>query len=176
MQFVPTDFDGVVLVKPERLEDERGYFARMSCTEDFADRGLTPFVQSSVSFNARRGTVRGMHFQLAPHGETKLVRCVRGAILDVVVDLRSNSPTYRRWLAFELNAANGHALYIPKDMAHGFQTLEDNTEVFYMITPSFKLGFAAGIRFDDPAIDVRWPLPISVIADKDRFWPLLREG
>ncbi len=176
MYFIPTDITGLILIKQERLKDERGYFARTFCAEEFAAERLVSFAQASVSFNARSGTVRGMHFQRPPYRETKLVRCARGAILDVVVDLRPASPTYRQWRGFELNAANGDALYIPEDMAHGFQTLEDNTEVLYMITPAFKPGFGAGVRFDDPAIDVRWPLPVSVMADKDRSWPLLAEG
>lgn len=174
MIFSKTDFDGVLLVAPERNKDDRGYFARTFCTKEFADLGLMNFAQSSVSFNLREGTVRGMHFQRAPDGETKLVRCVRGAIFDVLVDMRPYSPTYKQWRGFELNAANGYALYIPEDIAHGFQTLKDETEVFYMISPAFTPNIGAGLRFDDPQIGVSWPLPVSVIADKDRSWPLLR--
>ncbi|PNG25024.1 dTDP-4-dehydrorhamnose 3,5-epimerase [Methylocella silvestris] len=175
MIFSKTNINGVLLVVPQRREDDRGYFARTFCRDEFADRGLTDFAQCSVSFNLRKGTVRGMHFQRAPHAETKLVRCVRGAVFDVVVDLRPLSPTFRQWLGFELDAANGYALYVPQDVAHGFQTLQDETEVFYMISPAYTPGRGAGLRFDDPAISIGWPLPVSVIADADRSWPLLAD-
>lgn len=174
MIFEQTDLAGVVLVRPERLADARGYFTRTYCAEEFAAGGLrAAFPQTSLSFNISRGTVRGMHFQRDPHAETKLVRCARGAILDVVVDLRPGSATYLAWRGFELSAANGVALYIPEGFAHGFQTLEDETEVAYAITPAFAPGHGDGVRFDDPAIDVRWPLPVAVISDRDRDWPLV---
>jgi dTDP-4-dehydrorhamnose 3,5-epimerase len=174
MRFEPTELQGVVLVKLEQHVDERGYFARSFCAAEFAAEGLANhFPQSSLSFNKVAGTLRGMHYQLAPHAETKLVRCSRGAILDVVVDLRPSSKSYLRWQSFELNHLNGHALYIPDGFAHGFQTLADNCEVSYSITPAFVSGAGAGLRWDDPAIDIRWPRPISRISEKDRSWPLL---
>lgn len=176
MRFAPTDLAGLVLVHPERHVDERGYFVRTFSAEDFAAAGLvSAFAQESLSFNAKAGTVRGMHYQRAPHGETKLVRCARGAIFDVAVDLRPDEPTYLQWRGFELSAENGLALYIPGGFAHGFQTLADASEVAYAITPAFVPGFGDGVRFDDPAADVRWPLPVGVIAEKDRAWPLLAE-
>ena len=174
LRFIPTDFAGVVLVEPERHADERGYFARSFCTEEFAAAGLTAdFPQSSLSFNRVAGTVRGMHFQRPPHAETKLVRCARGAIFDVVVDLRPGEATNGQWRGFELTAENSHALYIPPGLAHGFQTLEDASEVLYMITPAFRPGQDDGLRPDDPTIGLSWPLPVSVISGKDRAWPLL---
>lgn len=174
MRYERAELDGVVVVHPERHEDERGHFVRTFCTEEFSREGLVAaFPQSSLSFNRRAGTVRGLHHQLPPHGETKLVRCARGAILDVVVDIRPGSPTYRQWRGFRLTAANGLSLYIPDGFAHGFQTLEDDTEVSYSITPPYAPGTAAGLRWDDPAIAVQWPLPISTIAEKDRTWPYL---
>jgi dTDP-4-dehydrorhamnose 3,5-epimerase len=174
MFFDAPDLPGLLVVRPERHEDERGFFTRTFCRDTFAARGLVPdFPQTSISNNRRAGTVRGMHFQRAPHGETKLVRCQRGAIHDVVVDLRPDQPTYLQSRGFDLSAENGLALYIPDGFAHGFQTLVDNTEVFYAITPAFVPGAGTGIRFDDPAITIRWPLPVSVISDKDRAWPLI---
>ncbi|WP_375460199.1 dTDP-4-dehydrorhamnose 3,5-epimerase [uncultured Enterovirga sp.] len=177
MHFERSDLAGLVLVTPERLSDERGYFTRTFCAEEFAREGLVrAFPQASLSYNATRGTVRGMHFQVAPHGETKLVRCARGAIYDVVVDLRQGEPTYRQWRGFELTAQNGLALYIPDGFAHGFQTLTDESEIAYAITPPFVPGAGSGVRHNDPAIAVRWPLPVGAIADKDRAWPLLADA
>jgi dTDP-4-dehydrorhamnose 3,5-epimerase len=176
MHFEPTGFANLVVVKQERHQDERGYFSRTFCADEFGARGLiSHFPQSNLAYNQTRGTVRGMHYQRVPHAETKLVRCARGAILDVVVDLRPDQPTYLRWEGFELTAGNGAALYIPAGFAHGYQTLADETEVAYAITPAFVPGFGCGLRFDDPAIDVRWPLPVTIISDKDRTWPLVAE-
>lgn len=177
MRYERLDLAGLVLVHPERHADERGYFVRVFCAEEFAREGLvTDFPQASLSFNHRAGTVRGMHFQLPPHSETKLVRCTRGAIQDVVVDLRPHSATFRQWRGFRLSAENGLALYIPDGFAHGFQTLADATEIAYSITPPFAPGAGAGLRWDDPALGIGWPLPVTVIADKDRTWPLLADG
>lgn len=177
MRFERTAFAGLVVVHPERHIDERGYFVRIFCEGEFAREDLqTRFPQTSLSFNVRAGTVRGMHYQHAPHAETKLLRCTRGAIFDVVVDLRSDEPTFRKWCGFELSAENGIALYIPEGFAHGFQTLVGETEVAYAITPSFVPGAAAGLRWYDPAIDIRWPQPISVISERDGAWPLLEPG
>lgn len=174
MHFDSTDLPGVLVVRPQRHEDERGFFTRTFCSDTFAAQGLVShFPQTSISNNRRAGTVRGMHFQRAPHGETKLVRCQRGAIHDVVVDLRPDQPTYLKARGYNLTAENGLALYIPDGFAHGFQTLVDETEVFYAITPSFVPGAGSGIRFDDPAIAIEWPLPVSMVSDKDRLWPLI---
>jgi dTDP-4-dehydrorhamnose 3,5-epimerase len=168
MRFEKQAIDGVFLVELERSDDERGFFARSFCEDEFAAEGLVNrFAQSSISFNARRGTVRGMHFAVAPHGETKLVRCTAGAIHDVIVDLRPNSPTYLQTLSVELSARDRRTLYIPSDFAHGFQVLCDETEILYMIDRPFAAGDARGIRWNDPAIRIEWPAPITVISEKD---------
>lgn len=174
MLFEPTPLADVLLVRPERRSDERGYFVRAFCEDEFRAHGLeSRFPQTSLSFNAQRGTVRGMHFQRQPNAETKLVRCSRGAIFDVLIDLRPESSTYLQWCGFELTASNGFAVYIPEGYAHGFQTLEDATEVTYAITPPYTPGVAAGVRWNDPALDVHWPLEISMIAPQDQSWPLI---
>lgn len=172
MKFLPTDLAGAYLVELEPIRDDRGYFARTWCRRELARHGLDEqLAQCSLSHNARRGTVRGMHFQRAPHEETKLVRCCRGAIYDVIVDVRPQSPTRGRWQGFELTADNDRMLYIPPGVAHGFQTLADDADVFYMISNWFEPSSAAGVRWDDPAFGIRWPLPVSVISDKDRSYP-----
>jgi dTDP-4-dehydrorhamnose 3,5-epimerase len=168
MRFEKLAIDGAYLVEPERHADERGFFARSFCEDEFAAQGLVNrFSQSSISFNALRGAVRGMHFSAAPHGETKVVRCTAGAIHDVIVDLRPDSPTYLQAICCELTARNWRALYIPSYFAHGFQALADGTEVLYMIDRPFVPGTARGLRWNDPAIRVEWPEPITVIAQKD---------
>ena len=152
--------------------DARGFFARTTCADTMQDRGLVGlFRQSSVSFNVARGTVRGMHYAVAPHAETKLVRCTMGAIHDVIVDLRKSSPTYLRAAAVELSAESRAALYIPAGFAHGFQTLRDDTEVLYMIDRAYVAEAARGLRWDDPALDVTWPEPVRVIAERDCAYP-----
>jgi dTDP-4-dehydrorhamnose 3,5-epimerase len=172
MRFHPTELRDAYLVRPEPARDNRGFFARTFCVEEFARQGLeTSFPQHSVSFSLRRGTLRGMHYQRDPHGEVKLVRCARGAILDVIIDIRADSPTYRRWQAFELSGADGHQLYIPKGFAHGFQTLADDVEVSYLISEPHRPEFAGGIRYDDPAFGINWPLPVAEISEKDLGWP-----
>jgi len=177
VKFERTGFAGLVLVHAERHVDERGFFARTFCEDEFAREGLEArFPQTSISFNTKAGTVRGMHYHRAPHAETKLMRCTRGAIFDIVVDLRPGEPTFRKWFGFRFSAENGIALYIPAGFAHGFQTLEHDTELVYAITPSFVPGVAEGFRWNDPAMDIRWPQPISVISDRDRTWPLLDPG
>lgn len=175
MKFVPTKVEGVWIVEMERHHDERGWFARACCMEEFSAQGLDAgFVQCSSSFNLRRGTLRGMHYQSAPHEEAKLVRCIRGAIYDVALDLRAGSPTFRQWVAVELTADNGRALYIPKGCAHGFQTLADNTEVFYQISTPFHPGCARGVRWNDPAFGIEWPAEPSLIqSERDRNYPLV---
>jgi dTDP-4-dehydrorhamnose 3,5-epimerase len=172
MHFEKTQFDGAWLIVPEPVRDERGFFARTFCVRELAAHGLeTAFVQHSASVSLKRGTLRGMHFQREPHGEVKIVTCVSGAILDVIVDLRPASPTFRQWQGFELSAENRHRLYIPKGLAHGFQTLTDDVEVNYLISAFYEPSAASGVRHDDPAFGIRWPLPVSVISEKDRSWP-----
>ena len=173
MKFQRTGLADALLIEQERHPDERGYFARVACGAEFAAAGIeAEYPQASLSHNTRAGTLRGMHFQRPPHAEAKVVRVSRGAVFDVIIDLRPESPSFRRWQGFELSAENGRMLYIPKGFAHGFQTLEDATDVLYLITPSFVPGFGDGVRFDDPAFGIAWPLPVSVIAPKDREWPL----
>ncbi|MCK1321666.1 dTDP-4-dehydrorhamnose 3,5-epimerase [Bradyrhizobium barranii] len=172
MRFTELSLQGAYLVEIEPCKDERGFFARTFCEDEFAAAGLvTRFPQASVSYNARRGTVRGMHFQASPHEETKLVRCLAGAVYDVIVDLRPHSATYRRSVGVELSAQNRAALYIPKGFAHGFQSLQDDSELLYMIDVGYIADAAFGVRWNDPSIDVQWPDPIVVIADKDNAFP-----
>jgi len=172
MRFTPTEIAGVVRVDAEPHRDDRGLFARLHCPEEFAAAGL-PFApaQTSVSRNPTLHTLRGMHYQPAPHGETKLVRVTRGRILDVAVDLRPTSPTYRRWTAAELSAENLAALYIGEGIAHGFLTLEPDTDVVYQITPAFRPGHEAGVRWDDPAFGIAWPAPPALISARDAGYP-----
>ncbi len=172
MKFYETELQGAYLIELDRCEDERGFFARTWCEEEFKDQGLVArVVQASTSFNTRAGTLRGMHYQLAPHQETKLVRCTRGALYDVIVDLRSDSPSYKRWIGLELTATNYRMLYVPSDFAHGFITLEDNTEVAYLISESYTPGAGAGLRWNDPQFSIAWPRAVEVISDKDAGWP-----
>jgi dTDP-4-dehydrorhamnose 3,5-epimerase len=174
MIFRETPLAGAWVLEPERIEDERGFFARTYCRHDFEARGLDPAIaQCSVSFNHRRGTLRGLHFQIAPHEEVKLVRVTRGAVWDVIVDLRPASPTFRQHFSVVLSADQRNELYIPKGMAHGFQTLEDATEVFYQISEPYAPDFARGYRWDDPAFAIPWPEPVTAISEKDRNLPLL---
>lgn len=158
MIFLETELKGAFLIKPEKLVDERGFFARTWCQKEFEEQGLNSrLVQCSVSFNRKKGTLRGMHYQVAPYEEVKLVRCTRGTIYDVIIDLRSDSPTFKQWMAVELTAENHHMLYIPERFAHGFQTLEDNTEVIYQMSEFYYSDYACIIRWDDPDIGIRWP-------------------
>ena len=169
MIFTETTLKGAYVIEAERKEDERGFFARTCCQEEFRARGLSPRVaQCSVSFNENKGTLRGMHYQVAPHQETKLVSCVRGAIYDVIIDLRPDSPTYCHWFAVDLSAENYKMLYIPEGFAHGFQTLEDTSEVFYQMSESYYPQAARGVRWDDPAFGIEWALECKVISAKDR--------
>lgn len=168
MRFVETGLAGAYIVEPEPIADERGLFARTFCQNEFADHNLlTTFVQCNVSFNHQKGTVRGMHYQVEPYPETKLVRCTQGAIFDVIVDMRSESDTYLQWVGIELNAEKRTMLYIPAGFAHGFQTLEANTEVFYQMSEFYHAECAGGVRWNDKAIKVEWPLPITMISEKD---------
>jgi dTDP-4-dehydrorhamnose 3,5-epimerase len=177
MIFRETPLAGAWVLEPERIEDERGFFARTWCARDFAARGLDPTIaQCSLSWNHRRGTLRGLHLQTAPHEEVKLVRVTRGAVWDVIVDLRSGSPTFRKHFSLVLSAENRHELYIPKGMAHGFQTLEDGTEVYYQISEFYAPDSARGYRWDDPAFAIPWPEPVTVISEKDRSLPFFPEA
>lgn len=174
MRFVETALAGAYIVEPEPQEDARGFFARTFCSKEFGQKGLASvFVQCSVSMTRQRGAIRGLHFQLAPAAEAKLVRCTAGALYDVIVDIRPGSKTYLRHIAVELTARNRQALYVPEMFAHGFQTLETDTEVFYQMNQSFAPELARGIRFDDPKLGIQWPLPVATMSEKDRHWPLL---
>jgi len=169
MIFTELQLKGAFLIQPERAEDERGFFARSWCTREFAAHRLNPaLVQCNLSFNARKGTVRGLHYQKAPHGEAKLVTCFQGAIYDVIVDLRPESPTCRQWLAVELTRENLLSLYIPEGFAHGFQTLKDRTLVFYQMSEFYYPHCAGGIRWDDSSLGITWPLEVSAISPRDR--------
>lgn len=173
MIFVPAPLAGAFVVELRRLEDDRGFFARSFCRDEFIEQGLNPEIsQCNVSFNSRRGTLRGMHFQSDPHAEDKLVRCTQGAIWDVIVDLRADSPACRKWFGVELTAASRRALYVPKGFAHGFQTLTDDAEVLYMMSESYHPESARGVRWDDPAFGIEWPIAGPVLSDRDRSYPL----
>lgn len=177
MIFHPLEIPGAFLLEPQRLEDRRGFFARTYCRNELEERGLDPtVVQSNVSVNHSQGTVRGMHYQAAPHEEIKLVRCTTGAIFDIILDLRPTSPTFKQHLGLELNAENRHSLYIPAGLAHGFQSLQDHTEVFYQMSEFYYPESARGVRWNDPAFDIRWPLEISEISSKDLSFPDFRES
>lgn len=172
MQFRETVLPGACIIELDRLEDERGFFARVWCQKEFEDHGLVPkVVQANASFNNKAGTLRGMHYQAAPYQETKLVRCTRGTLYDVIVDLRPDSRTYKHWIGVELSANNHRMLYVPADFAHGFITLEDNTEVTYLVSESYTPGAERGLRWDDPQFGIEWPRPVEVISDKDARWP-----
>lgn len=174
MKFNPAGISGVFLIEIEPQSDERGFFARSWCREEFARHGLNAALsQCSISFNLRRGTLRGMHWQAAPHPEAKLVRCTAEAIYDVVLDLRPDSGTFGRWQAFEINAANRHMVYVPEGVAHGFQTLADGSEVFYQISEPHHPECARGVRWDDPAFNIAWPLPVSALSEKDHSYPFI---
>ena len=175
MKFTPLGLEGIVLVEPEPQRDERGSFARTYCRREFEEHGLDPsLAQCSISFNIRAGTLRGLHWQQAPHGEHKLVRCTRGAIFDVAVDVRKDAPTYCRWVSAELNAENGHALYLSPGFAHGFLTLRDESEVLYHISEFFHPESARGARCNDPAFGILWPGTPLIISERDRAYPDFR--
>ena len=174
MIFTESPLSGAFLVDMQRVADERGFFARAYCAEEFSARGLGPELrQCSVSYNARRGTLRGLHYQGAPHEEHKLVRCTAGAIFDVIVDTRAWSPTYRHWYGVELTVDNRRSLFIPPGFAHGFVSLADHTEVYYMISVLHAPEFGRGLRWNDPAFAIEWPLPPAVISARDAAYPLL---
>lgn len=173
MIFTETKLAGVYIIDTERVEDERGFFARAYDEAAFAERGLqTDFPQCNISFNRYKGTLRGMHYQVEPHGEAKLIRCTMGALYDVALDVRPVSPTYKQWLAVELSAENRRMFYLPTGIAHGFMTLQDNTEIFYMMGATYHPECARGLRWDDPAFAIEWPETDIVISEKDRNFPL----
>jgi dTDP-4-dehydrorhamnose 3,5-epimerase len=165
---------GALLIGLERRQDERGHFARAFCAKEFADHGLeTVFIQANLSMNAKVGIVRGMHFQRPPHEEVKLVRCIVGAIYDVIVDLREESPTYLQWFGAELSQENGLMMYVPRGFAHGYQSLTDGATAHYMVSAPYSPSSEGGLRHDDPAIGIKWPGPVLDMSPKDRSWPLL---
>jgi dTDP-4-dehydrorhamnose 3,5-epimerase len=173
MFFHETRLSGAYVIEPERREDERGFFARTWCQREFTEHGLNPrLVQCNISFNRWRGTLRGMHFQTEPYAEAKLVRCTMGAIYDVIIDLRPDSPTYTAWVAVELTTENRTMLYIPEGFAHGFQTLTDDSEVFYQMAEFYQPAAAQGVRWDDPAFGIAWPATEQrIISAKDQAFP-----
>jgi dTDP-4-dehydrorhamnose 3,5-epimerase len=172
MTFHGTKLQGVFEIRIEPLRDERGFFARSWCQAEFKAHGLNPaLVQCNISFNGRKGTLRGMHYQLAPYAEAKLIRCTRGAIYDVIVDLRRESPTFKQWVSVVLTAEKRNMAYVPEDCAHGFLTLEDDTEVLYQMSQFFSAESARGARWDDPAFQIAWPHEIAVISERDKNYP-----
>jgi dTDP-4-dehydrorhamnose 3,5-epimerase len=172
MRFEETRVEGAWIIRPERLEDDRGFFARTWDGKEFAARGLSANVaQCSISFNRSRGTLRGLHYQAAPHEETKLVRCTAGAIFDVAVDLRPDSPTFTDWVGIELSADNRAALHVPEGCAHGFLTLTDDAEIYYQMNEPYAPDAGRGVRWDDAAFGIVWPGDVSVITERDRTYP-----
>lgn len=172
MEFTETKLKGAFLVRLKKIEDNRGFFARGWCRDEFAAHGLNPnMLQLNVGFSHKKGTLRGMHYQEAPHAEAKFVRCTRGAIYDVIIDLRRESPTHGQWFGAELTQDNGTMLYAPEGFAHGYQTLTDDADMYYMTTAIFARDSAKGVRYNDPAFGIQWPLPVSVISEPDQKWP-----
>lgn len=174
LRFMPTDIDGAIAIDPILREDDRGHFSRAWCMREFAEQGIdfVP-VQGNMGFNLRKGTLRGLHFQIEPSLEAKLIRCTRGSVFDVVVDLRFESKSYLSWYGAELSADNGRMLYIPERCAHGYQTLEDCTDLYYLTSQYYSPGAARGVRFDDPAFNIKWPLTPIAVSEQDRNWPLI---
>jgi len=177
MRFTHVPLSGAVVVEPERREDARGWFARVYCEREFAAQGLASrMVQTNLSFTRRAGTLRGMHYQLAPHAEDKLVRCAQGAIWDAIVDLRPQSPSFCQWFGIELSAANGRMLLVPQGFAHGFVTLSDDAAVTYQVSAFYAPESERGARHDDPAFGIEWPVPVREMSEKDRSWPDFQIG
>jgi dTDP-4-dehydrorhamnose 3,5-epimerase len=176
MIFSETKLKGAYIIDLDRKEDVRGFFARAFCQKEFEAHGLKPTIaQANLAFNHKKGTLRGMHFQFPPAAETKLVRCTRGAILDIIVDLRPESPTYFQHVAVELSEDNSRALYVPERFAHGYQVLRDKTETSYQVGEFYTPGSEGGLMYNDPRLGLKWPLPVCVISDKDKGWQLLAE-
>ena len=176
MRFTETNIVGTWVIEPNPHEDDRGRFMRAWCSREFAEHGLDfrP-VQANIGFSILKGTIRGMHFQVAPALEAKLMRCTRGTIFDVVIDLRPGSLTYGKWYGAELSSENGRMLYVPEHCAHGYQTLEESTETYYMTSAFYTPNSVHGIRFDDPAFGIKWPLVATIVSDQDRNWPLAEQ-
>lgn len=174
MQFHPTPLAGAYLIGLDKREDARGFFARAFCREEFAAHGLeTEYVQANMSMNAAAGVVRGMHFQRGADAEVKLVRCIAGSVYDVIVDMRPDSPSYLHWFGAELSATNGQAMYVPRGFAHGYQALSDGATLHYMVSAFYAPGAEGGLRHDDPAIAISWPMDITEVSAKDAAWPLI---
>jgi dTDP-4-dehydrorhamnose 3,5-epimerase len=172
LKFVALPLAGAFVIEIEPVEDERGFFARTFCADEFREHGLEPCIeQCNISYNRKKGTLRGMHYQAPPHQEVKIVRCIRGAILDVIVDLRRDSTTYRRWIAVELTAGNRRALYVPKEFAHGFQTLTDDCEIYYEMSQRFVAESSRGVRWNDSAFGVEWPIANPILSARDAAYP-----
>lgn len=172
MYFTETKLKDAFIVDLRKLEDERGFFARVFCQNEFKEHGMEPaVVQANLSYNKIKGTLRGLHFQKAPYEETKFVRCTRGALYDVIVDLRPDSETYLQWIGVELTGDNYQMLFVPGGFAHGFQTLEDDTEAFYMVSEFYTPGAEGGVRYNDPIFNIEWPLEVTTMSEKDQNWP-----
>jgi len=174
MIFEETPLRGAYVIEPEKISDHRGFFARVWCKKELQRHGLnSELSQSNIGFSHVKGTLRGLHFQKPPHAESKIVRCTRGSIFDVIVDLRPESPTYKRWFGIELSDENRKMLYVSEGMAQGYMTLQDNTEINYHTTEFFTAEAASGVRFDDPVLGIRWPISATAVSEQDRSWPLL---
>jgi dTDP-4-dehydrorhamnose 3,5-epimerase len=172
VKFTRSELGGAYIIELDRLDDDRGFFARAWCQTEMEEHGLAARVaQANVSFNTRAGTLRGMHYQVAPYEETKLIRCTRGALFDVIVDLRRDSPTYKKWMGVELTAQNYKSLFVPAHFAHGFITLEDDTEAMYLVSEFYTPAAERGLRWNDPVFGIAWPRPVQVISEKDAKWP-----
>ena len=172
MIFTQTKLRGAFVIEIEKQEDKRGFFARAWCQREFGAHGLVArMVQANIARNNVRGTLRGIHYQIAPFAESKLVRCTRGAICDVIIDLRSDSPTFKQWIGTELTADNHRMLYVPEGFAHGYQTLKHDTEVFYQVSQFYSPEHERGVRYDDRAFRIEWPIDVQVVSDKDKSWP-----
>lgn len=172
MIFTKTKLHDAYVIDLEKIEDTRGFFARGWCQREFEEHGVTPrFVQANISYNKVKGTLRGLHYQAEPYGEAKLIRCIRGALYDVIIDVRPTSPTYKQWLGVELSADNYRMLYVPESFAHGFITLADHTEAIYQVSQFYTPQAERGLRYNDPTFAIEWPIEVRVISEKDRNWP-----
>lgn len=172
MKFTPTNIQDVFIVELEKREDDRGFFARGFCQREFEDHGMIPdVVQANISYNKYKGTLRGMHYQVSPCEETKFLRCTKGSVYDVIIDMRPESKTYKKWIGVELTDKNYKMLYVPRNFAHGFQTLEDETEVMYLVSEFYAPETERGVRYNDPTFMIQWPLAVAQISDKDAGWP-----
>lgn len=172
MIFTETKLKGAFIIDVQKLEDERGFFGRAWCKKEYEQHGLNPnIVQANISYNRKKGTLRGMHYQVAPFAECKTIRCITGSLFDVIIDIRPESPTFKQWIAVELTAENFKTIYVPEGFAHGFLTMADHTTVNYMVSGFYAPGAEAGIKFDDPAFNIAWPMKPSIISDKDNALP-----